>query len=197
MDKQEREAMIQKAFDLGFQNERDYRGCAQCAIAGMYDAMGIKNDSVYKAGSGLAGGGGECTTGNCGGFTGPSMTMAAFFGRTREEEGSTEGRADKYVSFRMTRALHDKFVEKYGGVLCNQVQTKLYGRVYDLRIEEDKQGFRDAGAHHDDDKCCMAVGDGAKWGMEILLDELEAQGLTLDDFRDADGIQKEPEKKDA
>ena len=39
----------------------------------------------------------------------------------------------------------------------------------------------------------MAVGDGAKWGMEILLDEIEAQGMTLDDFREANGNQKESE----
>lgn len=193
MDKKEREAMIQKAYDLGFKYERDYRGCAQCAVAGVYDAMGIKNDAVYKAGSGLAGGGGECTTGNCGGYTGASMALASFFGRTRKEEGSEDGRADKYVSFRMTRAIHDKFVEKYGGVLCSEVQTKLYGRVFDLRKDEDKQAFRDAGAHHDDDKCCMAVGDGARWGLELLLDEIEAQGMTLDDFRDENGNQKEPE----
>ena len=64
MDKKERETMMQKAFDLGFKYERDYRGCAQCAIAGMHDAMGIKNDTVYKAGSGLAGGGGQANTHN-------------------------------------------------------------------------------------------------------------------------------------
>jgi C_GCAxxG_C_C family probable redox protein len=190
MDKKERQAMLQKAYDLGFKYERDYRGCAQCAIAGMYDAMGIKNDEVYKAGSGLAGGGGECTDGNCGGYTGASMVLSSFFGRTREEEGSTEGRAEKYVSFRLTRALHDKFVEKYGSVLCSGVQDKLYGKHYDLRIEEDKEAFRNAGAHHDDDKCCMAVGDGARWGLEILLDEIETQGKTLNDFRDKNGSQK-------
>jgi hypothetical protein len=39
----------------------------------------------------------------------------------------------------------------------------------------------------------MAVGDGARWGMEILLDELEAQGLTIDDFRDENGNMKELE----
>ncbi len=190
MDKKEREAMLQKAYDLGFKYERDYRGCAQCAIAGMYDAMGIKNEEVYKAGSGLAGGGGECTDGNCGGYTGASMVLASFFGRTREEEGSEGGRADKYVSFRMTRALHDKYVEKYGSIICSGVQTKLYGTHYDLRIDADKDAFRAAGAHHDDDKCCMAVGDGARWGLELLLDEIEAQGKTLDDFRDENGNQK-------
>jgi hypothetical protein len=194
MDRQEKEKLIQKAYELGFTYERDYRGCAQCAIAGIYDALGIKNDAVYKAGSGLAGGGGECTTGNCGGYTGASMVLASFFGRTKAEEGTEKGRADKYVSFRMTRAVHDKFQEKYNGVICSDVQKKLYGgRSFDLRIEEDKQAFRDAGAHHDDDKCCMAVGDGAKWGMEILLKELEERGLTIEDFVDENGNMKELE----
>lgn len=194
MDKKEKEDLIKKAYELGFEYERAYRGCAQCAIAGIYDALGIKNDAVYKAGSGLAGGGGECTTGNCGGYTGASMVLASFFGRTKAEEATEKGRADKYVSFRMTKAVHDKYVEKYNGVICTQVQKKLYGgKSFDLRIEEEKQAFRDAGAHHDDDKCCMAVGDGAKWGMEILLDELEAKGLTIDDFRDENGNMKELE----
>lgn len=191
MDKKEREAMLQKAYELGFEYERDYRGCAQCAIAGMHDAMGIKNDAVYKAGSGLAGGGGECTDGNCGGYTGASMVMASFFGREREYSPTVEGRADKYESFRMTRALHDKYVEKYGSVLCSGVQKAVYnGRHFDLRKDDEKEAFRAAGAHHDDDKCCAAVGDGARWGLEILLDEIEAQGKTLDDFRNPDGSQK-------
>jgi len=191
MDQKEKDAMLQKAYELGFQYERDYRGCAQCAIGAMYDAMGIKNDEVYKAGSGLAGGGGECTDGNCGGYTGASMVMASFFGRTRDEEATEDGRADKYVSFRMTRALHDKFEEKYGSVLCSGVQKAIYdGRHFDLRKDEDKEAFRAAGAHHDDDKCCMVVGDGARWGLELLLDEIEAQGKTLDDYRNPDGTQK-------
>ncbi len=191
MDQKEKDALLQKAFDLGFKYERDYRGCAQCAIAGIFDAIGIKDEIVYKAGSGLAGGGGECTDGNCGGYTGASMVMASFFGRTRAKEASEEGRADKYDSFRMTRALHDKFEEKFGSVLCSGVQKSLYdGRHFDLRIDEDKEAFRAAGAHHDDDKCCMAVGDGARWGLEILLKELEERGMTLDDFRNPDGTLK-------
>ena len=190
MDKKEKEALLQKAYDLGFKYEQDYRGCAQCAIAAIYDTIGIKNDVVYKAGSGLAGGGGECTTGNCGGYTGASMVMASFFGRTREEEGSEKGREDKYVSFRMTRAVYNKYVEKYGSALCRGVQEKIYGRVFDLRDDDQKELFRAAGAHHDDDKCCMVVGDGAKWGLEVLLEELEANGMTLDDFRDENGYQK-------
>ena len=190
MDQKEKETMLQKAYDLGFKYERDYRGCAQCVIAAMYDAMGIKNDALYMAGSGLGGGGGECIDGSCGSYAGASMVLSSFFGRTRVEEGSEEGRSDKYDSFRMTRALHDKFMEKYGSIICSGVQDKVYGRHFDLRIDEEKEGFRAAGAHHDDDKCCMVAGDGARWGLEILLDEIEAKGKTVDDFRDENGNQK-------
>lgn len=184
MEQETKEAMLKKAYRLGFKYEQDYRGCAQCAVAAIQEALGIYNDDVYKAASGLAGGGGECTDGNCGGYTGGSMVMAYFFGRTREMEATPEGREDKYVSFRMTRALHDKFVEKYGSVLCSGVQERLYGEHFDLRDEEQKQMFRDAGAHEDEDKCCMAVGDGARWGAELILKEIEDRGMTLEDFQE-------------
>ena len=179
-----KEEMMKMAYEKGFTYERVYRGCAQCAIAAIQDAIGIRNDCVYKAGSGLAGGGGECTDGNCGGYTGGAMMISLLFGRTRKEEGSKKGRSDKYVTFRLTAALHDKFVEKYGGVLCNMVQKKVFGRSFNLRDDEEKEQFRAAGAHEDDDKCCAAVGDGAKWAVEIILDELEKDGLTLEDFQD-------------
>jgi len=186
--------MMKIAYENGSKHEKDYRGCAQCATAAIQDALGIRNDYVYKAGSGLAGGGGECTDGNCGGYTGGAMMISLLFGRTRQEEGSEKGRADKYVTFRFTAALHDKYVEKYGSVICSDVQKKVFGRSYNLRSDEDKKLFREAGAHEDDDKCCAAVGDGARWAVEIILDELEKNGLTLEKFMDLIQIDNKEEK---
>ena len=107
MKKQE---FLEKAYKLGFQGEHNVRGCAQCAIAAVMDALEIQNDIVYKSASGLAGGAGECIDGNCGGVSGGIIAMSMFFGRTREEEATVQGRKDKYVSFRMAAALHDKFM---------------------------------------------------------------------------------------
>lgn len=179
----DKEATLQKAYDLGFKGEREYRGCAQCAIAAIQDALGIRNDFVYKAGSGLAGGAGECTDGLCGGYSGAIMTMSSFFGRTRPEEGSKQGRKDKYVSFKMASELHDLFVAKYGSVICSGIQKCIFGRSFDLRDDEQKQQFRDAGAHELDDKCCAVVGNGARWGTELILKEIEEKGLSLKDFQ--------------
>ena len=80
-----KEEMMEKAYKLGFKYEQDYRGCTQCAIAAIQDTLNIKNDFVYKAGSGLAGGLGECIDGVCGGYSGGAMMISAFFGRTRKE----------------------------------------------------------------------------------------------------------------
>jgi C_GCAxxG_C_C family probable redox protein len=179
----DKEATLQKAYDLGFKGEREYRGCAQCAIAAIQDALGIRNDYVYKAGSGLAGGAGECTDGLCGGYSGAIMVMSSFFGRTRPEEGSKKGRQDKYVSFKMTAELHDRFIAKYGSVICSGIQKCIFGRSFDLRDDEQKQQFRDAGAHELDDKCCSVVGTGARWGTELILKEIEERGLSLKDFQ--------------
>jgi C_GCAxxG_C_C family probable redox protein len=180
----DRKKMMEIAYNNGFKYEHDYRGCAQCAIAAIQDALGIRNDYVYKAGSGLAGGLGECIDGSCGGYSGGSMMISLLFGRTRQEEGSKKGREDKYVSFALTAALHDKYIEKYDSITCSAIQKKVFGRSFNLRSDEEKQMFRDAGAHEDDDKCCAAVGDGAKWAVEIILDEIEKKGLTLKDFKD-------------
>ncbi len=179
----DKEAILQEAYDRGFKNEQEFRGCAQCAIAAIQDVLGVRNDSVYKAASGLAGGAGECTDGMCGGYSGPIMMMSHFFGRTRPEEGSRQGRKDKYESFKMAAALHDRFVEKYGSVICAGVQKKIYGRSFNLRDDEEKKLFREAGAHELPDKCCAVVGNGARWAVELILAELAEKGLSLKDFQ--------------
>jgi C_GCAxxG_C_C family probable redox protein len=184
MEQNEKEAILQKAYDLGFEYEQKHRGCAQCAILAIQESLGTQNDFVYKAGSGLAGGAGECTDGLCGGYSGAIMMMSLFFGRTLEEAATTKGREDKYASFHMASALHEKFMQKYGSVVCAGVQMKLYGRSFDLRDEEQKKLFREAGAHHDKDKCCAVVGWGARWGAELILAEMEKAGLAQESFRD-------------
>ena len=53
-----KQPILEKAYKLGFEGERNVRGCAQCAIAAVQDATEIRNDLVYKSASGLAGGAG-------------------------------------------------------------------------------------------------------------------------------------------
>jgi hypothetical protein len=180
----DREALLQRIYDLGFEHERDHRGCAQCTILAIQDGLGVRNESIYKAASGLAAGAGECGDGPCGGYSGGVLMMSLFFGRTVDQAATEEGRLDKQRSARMAALLHDRFVERYGSVVCAGVQGKVFGRSFLLRDAEQKEAFHAAGAHRDPDKCCSVVGFGARWAAELILDELEAQGLTMEDVRE-------------
>jgi C_GCAxxG_C_C family probable redox protein len=174
----DRESLVSKARKLGFAYERDYRGCAQCTIAAVQDVLGVKNDAVFKAASGLAAGGGLLCVGFCGGYTGGVMMMSSLFGRRRDK--FDDDRDERYASFHMANALHDRFKEKYGSVICREIHDALFGRRFDLWTPDGRQAFEDAGAH--EDKCTGVVSDASAWVCAIILDELEKRKIGLGDL---------------
>ena len=69
------------------------------------------------------------------------------------------------------RSFCKKFTDRYGSILCPQVQTKIYGRSFDLQDPEDWKAFMDAGAHTDPTKCMRVVGNATKWTLETLMEK--------------------------
>jgi C_GCAxxG_C_C family probable redox protein len=172
------QVFTEKAYRLGFEYERDYRGCSQCSIAAIQDTLGIRNDFVFKAGSGLATGGGLLRVGLCGGYSGGVMMMSSFFGRSRDK--IDDDREEKYCSFNMAVSLHDLFIGKYRSVICREIHECIFGCSYDLWNEEERQAFEEAGAHRD--KCTGVVADASEWATKLILEEIEKRGLELADF---------------
>ena len=173
-----KEEHIRKAYKLGFDYEKEYRGCSQCAIAAVQDALGVRNDFVFKAGSGLATGIGLLRDGVCGGYSGGVMVMSTFFGKIRQKFDGD--RDEKYCSFNMAVNLHEKFIKKYGTVICEKIHYKIFGETYDLWIPEEKEAFENSGAHKD--KCTSVVANAAAWTVEIILDEIKKRGLNLNHY---------------
>lgn len=182
MSGDKRVELAEKAYELGFKYEHEYRGCAQCTIAAVQDALGIKADGIYKAASGLAGGIGGCTDGVCGGYSGAVIMFGLLFGRTRGEQESEKGHAAKDYTSLMAGSIHDQFIKRFGTVTCRDIHGKLLGRPYDLRDDYDRVAFHEAGAHDDADKCCDVVGTAARWAVTAIIDELEKRGLSLEDI---------------
>ena len=56
MNENRKNELMEKAFQLGFDYEKTYRGCSQCTIAAIQDTLDIREDNVFKAATGLAGG---------------------------------------------------------------------------------------------------------------------------------------------
>lgn len=159
--------LLEKAYKLGFEYEKVYRGCSQCAIAAIQDTLGIRDDSVFKAGTGLAGGGGLTGIGVCGGYVGGVMVLSQLLGRERSNFADPE--RVRFKSFALARKLLEEYVRELGSIICRDIQTIRFGRPYYIADPEDFEKFEEAGGHKD--KCTDVVGKAAQIAVKLILDE--------------------------
>ena len=164
----EKNSIIQKAHDLGYEYESKFGNCAQCTVAAVQDALGLKNDHIFQVASGFGGGIGRNCDGVCGGYSGGVILISSFLGRTRENITDKDCMIDGYNTASL---LHDKFIAQYGTVICTDIHNILFGRTFNLRDQNDMNIFNNLGAHVD--KCTSVVGQAAAWTAEILLEELK------------------------
>lgn len=172
------EERMRIAHDNGFRYEADYHGCAQCTIAAIQDALGLRNDTVFRAASCLGGGIGKSGDGPCGAYSGAAMMIGFLWGRDREL--FDDDRDNLRISYDLAARFHDWFVGEYGSCQCRGVQQAVYGRSFDLWDREDKRHFEEAGAHRD--KCPEIVGRGAARAVEMIVAEMESRGISPERF---------------
>ncbi|MBW2559957.1 MAG: C-GCAxxG-C-C family protein, partial [Deltaproteobacteria bacterium] len=68
--KEAKDATLDTAFDKAKQNELRSGGCAQCTVAGIFEALGVEDEGVFRAATGLADGVGLTGDGHCGALSG-------------------------------------------------------------------------------------------------------------------------------
>lgn len=161
------EELVQKAYRLGYEYEQVYRGCSQCVLAAIYDALGVQNDPVFKAATGLAGGGGLTGDTGCGAYSGAILALGSFMGRERSDFKDEKGL--RFRSHAMARKLHTRFIQEFGSAVCRDIQSRLMGRPFYLADSDDFRKFDEAGGHSE--KCPQVVGKAAQWAVEILAEE--------------------------
>jgi mannitol-1-phosphate 5-dehydrogenase len=165
-----------RAYELGFQYEREYHGCGQCALAAILESMDQFDETVFRAATALSGGLGLCGDAHCAALTAAALTVGMVYPRTRADFGGD--RESKYRSFSMVQQLREKYIQRYGSITCHDIHRHELGRSYDLRCEAEREAFEAAGAH--DDKCTSVVAQAARWAVEIIgaqvvLDQLDEQ----------------------
>lgn len=165
----EKEEIASKASKLAEEFEKKCTGCAQTTIAGIFEALGIKNDDVFKAASGLADGLGLTGNGTCGALMGGAMAISYLFGRERKD---FEDMLKPMKSYLLARKLHDQFVEKYGTCRCSELQKSLMGRTFNLL---DRKEFNEAIEFGMVNYCSKVVGTAAGMATIIILDEWEKE----------------------
>ncbi|MEX2704828.1 MAG: C-GCAxxG-C-C family protein [Candidatus Freyarchaeota archaeon] len=164
-----KEELLEKAFKLGVQYEKENTGCAQTVIAAIFDTLGIWNEDVFKAASGLADGLGLTGDGACGALVGGSMVISYLYPREKKDFKDMYKPMKAYA---MVKQLHDQFVEKYGTCRCYDIQKRLMGRTYNLwDPKELEEAFKSGMMDH----CSKVVGTGARLAVKIILEAREEE----------------------
>ena len=162
-----KEALLEKAYQLGSECARDYKGCSQCVVAAIHDTLGIRDDAVFKAATGMAGGIGLSGIGPCGAISGGVMALSQLVGRERSNIEDPENIRSR--SYDLAKKLVDLYLEEFGAVACRDVQIKKFGRSFYLRDPQEKEKFQAAGGHGE--KCPDVVGQAARMTVKIILEE--------------------------
>ena len=169
-----KQQLLEKVEKLGIDYERFCGSCSQCAAAALREILGFE-DIVVKVATSSCGGQAGVSTGVCGALIGGTIVLDYYLGRPASMLSPAETVPGSHEmlgnAMECARLLCGRFTETYGSILCPGVQTRLYGRSFNLRDEKDWQAFMDAGAHSDPTKCMSVVGNAARWTLEILMDK--------------------------
>ena len=165
--------LLEKTFDLGVSFEKFSGSCSQCTVAALREVLGFE-DVIVKVATSSCGGQAGLSTGACGGVIGGTIVLDYYLGRPADMVSATQeipqGMAELSRAMGAAKALCEKFIRQYGSILCPQLQTRIYGRSFNLQDPADWQAFLDAGAHSDPTKCMSVVGNAARWTLETLLE---------------------------
>jgi len=159
LDQEESKKLIDKAYKLGYEYERTYRGCGQCAVAALQDVFDMRDDNTFKALTGYAGGGGITGDSGCGAYVAGILFLSMLKGRERNNFADPE--RIRFESFPIARKLHDKFIAEYGTVICRNIHPKVFGRPYYMPDPDEFAKFDAAGAHTT--VCPEVCGKAARW----------------------------------
>ena len=168
------EQLLDKIYTLGVDFERYSGSCSQCTVAALHEILGFES-VIVKIASSSCGGHAGFSVGTCGAVVGGTIVLDYYLGRpadllsaTREIPGSQNA---------LTRAMEasgafcKRFNDRYGSILCPQVQKKLFGRAFNLQDPSDWNAFLAAGGHADPTKCMSVVGHAARLVLEMLLEK--------------------------
>jgi len=168
-DAQDSELILQmkKAYAMGFDAEKKYKGCAQCTLLAMMDMTGMESAELFKSATGFSGGMAISGDGVCGGYAGGIMFMGYLVGRRLEEMKKDGDKQAQYQAYEMSQQLRDKYIQTYGSVICADVHEAIFGESYCLRTKAVRDEFEAAGAHTN--KCTNTIGMACAWVSEILF----------------------------
>jgi hypothetical protein len=170
--KKTKKEIMARAKKIGAAHEKKFKGCCQCTFMAIIDALrwgGIEliteneEKKLFPGVSMLTAG--VCMTGEgtCGAVTASALAYGLALG-VPIDSGDVSAARQVSAAFRDT--LLKKYFNKYGSVLCKDVQRKYFGKAWNLVDDEMTQEFLGI------TRGCTIM-QTAAWAAEIILNELE------------------------
>jgi C_GCAxxG_C_C family probable redox protein len=161
------DSKAEKAYERGFEFEKNHHGCGQCVIGALYGVFPeLSNENIFRSASGFGAGTGLTTKGQCGALSGAVMVLSQIHGRQLTEIADPERK--RFVAYRFAENIVDKFMKQYGTVICGEIQTKLIGRSFYLYDPAEWDAFEAAGGHNR--ICPSVVANASRWAAELIIE---------------------------
>lgn len=164
------ETMLKKAYDLGYEFEKTYHGCAQCVIGAVYTLFPeMRSEDIFRAANAQAGGMGLTAKGQCGAAVGAGLLLSQLHGRSLGNIEDPENK--RFNAYRLGAEFTNRFMEEMGSLICGDIQEKKMGKSFNLLDPADWEEFENLGGH--DTHCPDVVGTAARIVVRMILEEKE------------------------
>ena len=167
----EKKELVEKARRLGKGYLRKYGGCAPGTLMAVAHTLDLEvSDEVFKAMMGFS-----SFAGVCGNVCGGIAAMGLRYGVGLEDFVKNPEICSLSFAKLMTTAkvLREKFVEEYGSYLCDDVQTKLFGKCVMPTSPEELEAFSKMDPEELEtfyEKCGSATENAAGWTVAVILE---------------------------
>jgi len=167
----EKKELVEKARRLGREYLLKYGGCAPGTLMAVAHTLNLEvSDEVFKVMTGFS-----RLAGVCGNVCGGIAAMGLTYGVGLEDfvKNPEIGSLSFTKLMTVTNVLREKFVEEYGGYLCDDVQTKLFGKCVMPTSPEELEAFSKMDSKELEfyrEKCGSVTENAAGWTVAAILE---------------------------
>ena len=167
----EKKELVEKARRLGREYLLKYGGCAPGTLMAVAHTLNLEvGDELFKAMMGFS-----SFAGACGNLCGGIAAMGLRYGVGIEDfvKNPEIGFASFAKLMTAAKVLKEKFIEEYGGYLCDDVQMKLFGKCVMPTSPEEFEAFSKMDPEELQvfyEKCSYVTENAAGWTVAVILE---------------------------
>jgi len=169
---EEKEEILDRVEKRAAAYEYEFHGCGQTILLALQQEFNLPGGTAVLKATGFMGGGTALMGDTCGALVGCMLALGLVSGRERIEEEMYLTEIDErgrshLPALALTRRFYRRFQKEFGGQLCRDIQTRLFGRSFNMADQKEFEEFQKAGGFVERSKL---VGKAARLAAGIILE---------------------------